>query len=278
MDYILSNANFYLSTCIQDVVGNAALNPNVKHSWCSDEHKPFLQWQHHRIWLVEKLQGCAHVKTTFAEFDLKEKTCYFIPAGTILQTSCIEGLMTQTHIEFLINSPVPPSFDKNSFSYESNEYELISLLMQKIKDNFVPNSFNDYTDSIIKIILSCFHLKSKLNDDVGQFIPVLEYVNENYAKKISVETLSALIGYTDTYFSTKFTALFGTTPNKFIENKRIERAKILLLASQSTISEITEKCGYSDIYYFSKRFKLATGYTPSKFRKLFKYRIDGDRN
>lgn len=274
MNYFLSNAIFYLSTCTEDLVGDKKIDPNCKHSWSSDSKHKFEQWQHHRIWGVEELTGHAYAKTTFAEFEIKEKKCYFIPAGTIVETSCVEGVMKQFHIEFLINSIVPLSFSQNSFSYASNDFDLISLLLKKLQINFIPNSADDFTNSVMKIILSCFNVQNTISHRSTPFIPVLKYINENYTQKINIDDLSALVGYTNTYFSTKFTDLFGISPNKFIENKRIEHAKLLLLSSKQSIFEISELCGYLDIYYFSKRFKIATGYTPSNFRKLFQYSLD----
>ncbi len=60
------------------------------------------------------------------------------------------------------------------------------------------------------------------------------------------------------------------TPARYITEKRIEHAKKLLLLPNMSIQEISEMCGFSDVYYFSKVFKAETGETPGGFRKILK--------
>lgn len=48
---------------------------------------------------------------------------------------------------------------------------------------------------------------------------------------------------------------------------RIDRAKDMLRDRSRTISDVAEACGFNSIWYFSRRFKLATGKTPTEFRQ-----------
>lgn len=58
------------------------------------------------------------------------------------------------------------------------------------------------------------------------------------------------------------------TPARYITEKRIEHAKTLLRLPNILIQDVSELCGFSDVYYFSKIFKNETGVSPSSFRKL----------
>jgi YesN/AraC family two-component response regulator len=56
-------------------------------------------------------------------------------------------------------------------------------------------------------------------------------------------------------------------PNKYIQSKRIERAKLLLLSTNNSLKQIAEKVGLDNSSYFTRIFKNHTGKTPSVFRE-----------
>lgn len=67
-------------------------------------------------------------------------------------------------------------------------------------------------------------------------------------------------------FSVTFKRATGVSPLKFIENKRLEKAKKLLQESFLTIKEVANVVGYQDPYTFSKFFKKRVGMSPSEYR------------
>ncbi len=69
-----------------------------------------------------------------------------------------------------------------------------------------------------------------------------------------------------------FKKYFQSTPQTYLENVRIENASRLLLDSELGVGEIAVRCGFDDHAYFARRFRLATGYCPGDFRKVFKDR------
>ena len=70
---------------------------------------------------------------------------------------------------------------------------------------------------------------------------------------------------------TQFRRMFrndtGTTPQQYLLHLRISQAKRLLQNSTGTVTDISELCGFSDPYYFSRIFKKQTGLSPTHFRK-----------
>jgi AraC-like DNA-binding protein len=67
-------------------------------------------------------------------------------------------------------------------------------------------------------------------------------------------------------FRDLFKQLYNITPSKYIAMKKIELAQSLLLAGGISVSEISERCGFSDVYYFSKVFKQICGKSPSTWK------------
>jgi AraC-like DNA-binding protein len=60
---------------------------------------------------------------------------------------------------------------------------------------------------------------------------------------------------------------YGITPNRYIISKKLEYAKQLLDVGYLPIAEVADMAGFTDVYYFSKQFKLETGITPGNYKK-----------
>lgn len=94
-----------------------------------------------------------------------------------------------------------------------------------------------------------------------------EVIQQNLFEDLSIEELAFLSGLSLSSFKRKFKDLYGTSPNKYITCKRLEKAQILLKTSKLSISEIAYDCGFSEVGYFSKVFKNNYHILPSELRK-----------
>ncbi len=94
----------------------------------------------------------------------------------------------------------------------------------------------------------------------------IRYMQENFAKPISVDNLAGRLGCSASYLTRLFKKQAGTTPNDYLIQIRIDYAKRALLETDATLQEIAVSIGYSDAYYFSRMFKKQTGAAPSRFR------------
>ena len=63
-----------------------------------------------------------------------------------------------------------------------------------------------------------------------------------------------------------FDEVYHQTPYSFLQEIRIDRAKILLMSTTKSIAEIALQCGFSDVYSFSHCFKNHVGIAPSIYR------------
>lgn len=93
---------------------------------------------------------------------------------------------------------------------------------------------------------------------------VAQHIGDN---NFNVDRLAELLclGRTTVYNRTK--SIMGVSPNIYIQNERLRIAAKLLLEGEYTVSEISEKVGFSDSTYFYKCFKNKYGIAPSKYGK-----------
>ena len=93
---------------------------------------------------------------------------------------------------------------------------------------------------------------------------VAQHIGDN---NFNVDRLAELLclGRTTVYNRTK--SIMGVSPNIYIQNERLRIAAKLLLEGEFTVSEISEKVGFSDSTYFYKCFKNKFGIAPSKYGK-----------
>ncbi len=61
--------------------------------------------------------------------------------------------------------------------------------------------------------------------------------------------------------------LTGKNFQQLLLNERIQRARVLLCASSTSIADIAEACGFGDVYYFSRAFRQRIGCPPGQYRK-----------
>jgi AraC-like DNA-binding protein len=127
------------------------------------------------------------------------------------------------------------------------------------------------TQGLLTILFSKFITNYKLKSDINaadyKMQKIINYINNNLHESITVAELATMCNYSPDHFSKLFNQLYGSGPNKFIQEKRIERSQLLLLTTNDSLQEIAVKVGLDNISYFSRLFKKHTGKTPAYFRK-----------
>jgi len=104
-----------------------------------------------------------------------------------------------------------------------------------------------------------------LCDDAN--IPLGEVMEENFAYNLKLEDFARLSGRSLSTFKRDFINTYGTSPGKWLTDKRLEYGKYLLETTHQSINEITFDCGYEDPSHFIKIFREKFGASPLKFRE-----------
>ncbi len=98
----------------------------------------------------------------------------------------------------------------------------------------------------------------------------IQYIEENYARHISLEDLAQAAGMNRKYFCSFFRNMTFKTPFEYLNAYRVGVAGTQLLSTEKTITEIACFCGFNDASYFAKVFRKHMGETPLAYRKKYK--------
>ena len=111
------------------------------------------------------------------------------------------------------------------------------------------------------------HQSGKYGSVVGQ---VVSYVHSHYDGDVNLGLLSDMLHVSSSYLSRIFLQKTGMNFVDFLTEVRIDKAKQLLQDFDLSISEITDRVGFTNAKYFGKVFKRECGVTPSLYRESLK--------
>ena len=111
-------------------------------------------------------------------------------------------------------------------------------------------------------LLSFQATKTKYSDD----FKIRKAVETNITSNVSVEELAFLCNVSLSGFKRHFVRMYGTSPSKWLLQKRMEIAKELLQHHNEKPSEVYHKVGYENHSSFTKSFKQSFGITPKQFQ------------
>lgn len=93
----------------------------------------------------------------------------------------------------------------------------------------------------------------------------VDYIRKNLHQKLSIDSIAKMAYVSKSNFFKMFKDELGTSPNEFILQERISRAKELL-KSRNSIKETAFQTGFSDTNYFTRVFKQLVGMTPKSYQ------------
>ena len=103
----------------------------------------------------------------------------------------------------------------------------------------------------------------------------MEYINIHYDQKITVQQLCQLTGYSEAHLRRLFIEYMEMSPMDYIQKKRVEAAKELLLDDPDrSLDEISRTLGICSPSYFCKLFKEKTSLSPAAYRQKHKDSIN----
>lgn len=96
----------------------------------------------------------------------------------------------------------------------------------------------------------------------------IDYIHKHLSANLSVKQVAEALFCSETTVGAAFRREMGTTVGQYIEDMVFFEAQQLLLNTQNAIGQISSTLGFSDQFYFSRRFRKRYGISPKEYRKL----------
>jgi len=91
----------------------------------------------------------------------------------------------------------------------------------------------------------------------------IRYITNNFAEPIGISDAAKEVHLTPNYLGILFKQEVGVTFRDYLNTIRLNQAEDMLRAGEGSITDIALKCGFRDVFYFSRLFKKYKGTTPS---------------
>ncbi|BFO55986.1 helix-turn-helix domain-containing protein [Acidovorax sacchari] len=100
----------------------------------------------------------------------------------------------------------------------------------------------------------------------GQWERLRLYIDEHIGQPISVAEMARTTGYSTHHFARLFRQCFQKSPHQYVIERRIERARQLLLDPGRSVADVAAECGFATQAHLSSAFRRRLGLTPGEFR------------
>ena len=107
---------------------------------------------------------------------------------------------------------------------------------------------------------------------LAKLMPILEYVDENYNKDLTLESVSSHFGLNPSYFSRMFKKALGSAYTEYLNFVRICKAEKLLKDTDMSVLEVAMETGFSSVTYFNRVFKKIRNCSPTTYKKAMMQR------
>lgn len=222
-----------------------------------------------RIYYI--LGGDPYVTVDGRRIPLKVGRCYLFPTGFSFRHA-FETSMEQLYFHVNLN-------DYNGTDLLRScpgmmEYTPTDGTVQKMLEWMFSDDVSDSLKLHSEICSAIFSMadncgvKFRATNYSPCVLLAIEYIRTHLSLRLSISSLSAHTFVSESTLSKKFKNEVGMTIGNYIDETVLFEAEQLLLRSNLTVLQISERFGFCDQFYFSRRFKQKYGTTPQKYRKL----------
>lgn len=153
-------------------------------------------------------------------------------------------------------------------TYDNNSTLIRNILKNKQRTFCEKVESRGIVYQLISRFLKDAQPKVEINDN--RIEKALSYIRKKIYDPISIDTLSAITCLSKDHFIRLFKKEVGSTPLQYINQKKIEKAQLILITDNTPIKNIAYRLAYEDHSYFNRLFKKMTGKTPLEYRDSYK--------
>lgn len=156
-----------------------------------------------------------------------------------------------------------PMYDPRGYDHSAGLMKNIALQVASPFAREVENQ------AIIHILMSRFlaGATDSIPNVDKRLLRVIDYIDEHIHRPISIEQLADHVFLSKDHLIRLFKKQMNTTPGKYINQKKIEKAQLMMLADDYSIQQLSFALGFEHITYFNRLFKKIAGETPTNYRR-----------
>lgn len=146
----------------------------------------------------------------------------------------------------------------------------VQIYFSKICELYKKNNLYSRTQITAYLTLALTQIfELMLNKDKnGSIANIFSYINEHYNEKITNQSIAEQFHYHPNYVNRLFVNYTGQSLHQYIMEYRIKIATELLLSTDLSIANISERTGWHSPSHFSRSFKQITGFNPTSFKQI----------
>src|SRR6476660_6902122 len=110
-------------------------------------------------------------------------------------------------------------------------------------------------------------MSREVEDMNRRLLRARDAMDRAYAEPLDVRSVAAVAHVSEAYFSRSFRVVFGETPHRYLQRRRVERAMFLLRETERSITDICLDVGFGSLGTFSRTFREIVGESPTDYRK-----------
>ncbi len=220
--------------------------------------------------LVIKLTGSSSYTVDGKDYAADSGNVLFLPAGTVYSLSVKKkGLCVI--IEFDTKIGEEKISVKQFFTNGEKDITAAAKNLVRFWSLGGPAYRSKCLSELYNIITQLSIIDSYTNTLAEKYAVIhksVKFIEENYRRQdLTTPMLAEMSGIGETYYRSIFSDVFKCSPNRYIRNMRVERAKELLAASDASLDEVARSAGFANSSYLCKVFKAVTDDTPAAYAK-----------
>ena len=267
-------------------------NSNVKLFINAETEDYPIHW-HTPMEIIMPLEGSYTVQIGDNMVQLNKSDIIFIASGVThrliapdtgkrliiqIEWSAVSKIRELNSILTLI-SPAITLTPESSGNIHSNIYKMLLDIADEYQhDSFLSEAVIYSKMLEVLVLIGRHHTASSCNFNVGRqkqhdylerFLSICEYIDAHCTEDLTLDEIAKIAGFSKYHFSRLFKQFTNNTFYKYLNQKRIELALILLADPEISVTETAIQSGFTNPSTFIRVFKAEKGCTPTEFRRMF---------
>lgn len=212
------------------------------------------------------------------EYIAGPNTLFMLKCGTAHRYESMGGVWVHEWVNYS-GTCVQTYYDlicpKGPMVYDLGNNREIPLRMREVRSAMEKQDMLSYVHTgtqVIRLLDAAYSFvmeqqRLNLQDRRGNVERSIQYIDEHYMEKISLDDLAGIAYLSKYYYTRAFDKIVGMTPYEYLNTVRISKAMNLLILTGMSVDEIGWQVGFQGSRNLIRQFKKTMGITPGEYRK-----------